>query len=60
MKKVYYHKFSLYIKINDKTTYQRHREIILNRVKEYYNNNEERLRDQAKNKYRSLSEEQKM
>ena len=45
MKKVYYHKFSLYTKINDKTTYQRHREIILNRVKEYYNNNEERLRD---------------
>ena len=31
--------------------------MILNRVKDYYENNKERLREQAKNKYRNLSEE---
>ena len=36
------------------TYYQRNREIILNRAKEYDKNNKELLREQAKNKYRSL------
>ena len=36
--------------------YQRNREIILNRAKEYYENNKEK---QARNKYRELSEEER-
>ena len=44
----------------DKTTYyQRNREKKLNRAKEYYENNKERIRVQARNKYRELSHEEK-
>ena len=32
---------------------------ILNRAKDYYENNKERLREQARVKYRNLSEEEK-
>ena len=32
---------------------------MLNRVKDYYENDKERLREQARNKYRNLSEEDK-
>ena len=39
--------------------YQRNREIRLNRGKDYYENDKERLREQARNKYRNLSEEDK-
>ena len=38
---------------------QKNREIILNRAKDYYENNKKRLREQAKNKYKNLSEEDK-
>ena len=31
--------------------------MILNRAKDYYENNKERLREQARDKYRNLSEE---
>ena len=41
------------------TYYQRNRDIILNRAKEYNKNNKELLRERAKNKYRSLSEDEK-
>ena len=42
------------------TTYcKRNRDVILNRSKDYYENNEELLRERAKNKYRELSEEEK-
>ena len=42
------------------TTYcQRNREVILNRAKDYYENNKKILRERAKNKYRELSEEEK-
>ena len=40
-------------------TYQKNRDVILNRAKEYYENDKERLRDQARYKYRNLSEEEK-
>ena len=40
------------------TYYQRNRDIILNRGKEY-KNNKELLRERSKNKYRSLSEDEK-
>ena len=32
---------------------------MLNKAKDYYENNKERLREQARNKYRNLSEEDK-
>ena len=38
---------------------QRSREVILNRAKDYYKNNKEKLRDQAKDKHRNLFEEDK-
>ena len=42
------------------TYYQRNREVMLNRANEYYENNKEVLREKAKNKYRELSEEEKI
>ena len=41
------------------TYYQGNRDVILNRAKYHYENNKERLRELAKNKYRNLSEEDK-
>ena len=45
--------------MSETTYYQRNRDIILNRVNEYYKNNKELLRERAKNKYRSLSKDEK-
>ena len=39
--------------------YQRNRGVIINRAKDYYENDKERLREHAKAKYRNLSEEEK-
>ena len=33
--------------------------MMLNRAKDYYKNNKERLREQTRDKYRNLSEEEK-
>ena len=41
------------------TCYQINRDVILNRAREYYENEKERLREQAIFKYRNLSEEEK-
>ena len=41
------------------TYYQRNRDVILNRAKHYYENDKERLRVQARDKHRNLSEEEK-
>ena len=43
----------------EETYYQRNKETILNRAKEYFEYNKKRLRQQAKNKYRELSKEEK-
>ena len=43
----------------DLTYYQRNWEVILNRAKDYYENDKARLREQARDKYRNLSEEEK-
>ena len=51
--------FSLRIKMIEKTYYQRNRDVILNRAKNYYKNDKKRLRDNARDKYRNLSEEEK-
>ena len=41
------------------TYYQRNRSVILNREKDYYENNKDELIDRAKNKCKELSEEEK-
>ena len=45
--------------MSEETYYQRNRDVILNRAKDYYENDKERLREQARYKYRNLSEEEK-
>ena len=40
----------------DLTYYQRNQDVRLNRAKDYYENDKERLREQTRNKYRNLSE----
>ena len=41
------------------TYYQKNRDVILNRAKDYYENDKKRLREQARDKYRNLSEVEK-
>ena len=41
------------------TYHKKTRDVILNRAKDYYKNDKERLRLQARDKYRNLSEEEK-
>ena len=45
--------------MSDKTNYYKKTDILLNRAKEDYENKKERLREQAINKYRKLSDEGK-
>ena len=44
----------------DLTCYEKNRDVILNWAKDYYENDKERLRGQARDKYRNLSEEEKI
>ena len=44
----------------DLICYRRNRDVILIRCTDYYENDKERLREQARNKYRNLSEEKKI
>ena len=44
--------------MSNSTYYQRNRDIILNRVKDYYVNDKERLRRHARDKSRNLSIEE--
>ena len=58
----YIYIFLVYIKMNentDLTYYQRNRDLILNKAKDYCKNNKEGLKEQARDKYKSLSEEEK-
>ena len=53
----------LYIKMSentDLTHYQKNRDVVLNKAKGYYENNKERLKMQGRDKYRNLSEEEKI
>ena len=62
IKGVFYKNFLLHIKTSESaylTYYQRNQDVILNRAKDYYENDKERLRKQARDKYRNLSEEEK-
>ena len=45
--------------IIDLTYHQKKRGVILNKAKDYYKNNKERLKEQSRDKYRSLSKEKK-
>ena len=45
--------------MSEETYYQRNKVTILNRAKEYFEYNKKRLRQQAKDKYRELSKEEK-
>ena len=59
---MFYKFFLLHIKMSESAYlayYQRNRDVILNGAKDYYENDKERLREQARNKYRKLSEEEK-
>ena len=46
--------------MTDLTNYQKNRDVILNRDKDYYENDKEVLREQARDKYRNFSEEEKI
>ena len=62
IKGVFYKILLLYIKMSecaDLIFYQRNWDVILNRAKDYYQNDKERLRLQARDKYRNSSEEEK-
>ena len=41
------------------TYYQKNRKVLLDRAKDYYENDKERLREQARYKYKNLPEEEK-
>ena len=43
----------------DLTYYQRNRDVILNRAKDYYKNDKERLREQARDKHRNFLKKKK-
>ena len=45
--------------MSETTYHQRNRDVILIRAKYYYKNVKERLKDNARDKYRNLSEEEK-
>ena len=47
-------------KYADLTYYQKIRDVILNRAKDYYENDKKNLRMEATDKYRNLSEEEKI
>ena len=62
IKWVFYKIFFINIKMSesaDLTYYQRNQDVILDRAKEYYENDKERLKEQAWDKYKNLSEEEK-
>ena len=42
--------------MSDKTYYQRNRDVIPNRAKNYYENDKKRLRKEARDKYKVLPE----
>ena len=42
------------------TYYDKNREVMLNRAKDYYENDKQTSREQVRGKYRNLSEEEKI
>ena len=67
IKEVFYNffiiNFFVIIKMSENTNltyYQKHWDVVLNKVKDYYKNNKERLREQARDKHRNLSDKEKI
>ena len=58
MKKVDHYNFFTIYKMSATNHYQKSRDVILDRAKDYYKSDIERLRDNARDKYRNLSEEE--
>ena len=59
IKEVFYKNILLYIKMSESAYlnyYQRNRDVILDRAKDCYENDKQRLREQARDKYKNLSE----
>ena len=54
-----FYNFFFFFLLCNKTYYQRNREAALNKAKDY-KNHKEKLREQARNKYRNLPEEEKI
>ena len=50
--------FIIYNKMSETTYYQRNRDVILSRAKDYYKNDKKRLTDQAREKYRNLEDKE--
>ena len=46
--------------MSNKTYYQRNREVVLNKTKDYFKNHKEKLREQPRKKYRNLPWEEKI
>ena len=46
--------------MNEETYYEKHRDVILKRAKDYYENDKERLREQAKNKCKNYLKKKKI
>ena len=45
--------------MSKKDYYEKNKDVLLNRSKEYYINNRELIRERARNKYKSLTEDEK-
>ena len=62
IKNKYIYIYLIYIKMREifyLTYYHKNKDLILKNAKDFYKNNKVRLREQARDKYRSLSEEEK-
>ena len=59
MKKVDCYNIFIYRKMSKETYYQKQRDVILKRAKDYHENDKERLREQAKSINKKLYEEEK-
>ena len=46
--------------MSETSFYQRNRDVILNRAKDYYKNDKERLRDNGRDEYRNYLKEKKI
>ena len=46
--------------MSETTYYEKNRDVVINRTKGYYENRKELFREIAKNKYKELSEEEKI
>ena len=60
MKKVDCYNIFIYRKMSKETYYQKQRDVILKRAKDYYENDKERLKEQAKKDTKSYMKKKKI